>query len=66
MSNMSHCRFENTLSDFRDCLEWLAENDPEDELSVDELKAAKRLASKAKDYVEMAEDIGGWLEKEGD
>ncbi len=44
MSNMSHCRFRNTLSDLRDCRDALSEiNDPEKELSKEEAAAAKRL-----------------------
>lgn len=44
MSNMSHCRFKNTLGDLRDCRDALSEmNDFENELSQDEAKAAKSL-----------------------
>ena len=42
MSNMSYCRFENTLADLNDCKNALDENGFE-HLSDDELKAAKRL-----------------------
>lgn len=38
MSNMSYCRFQNTLQDLRDCYEAGV-----DGLSEDEKKAAKRL-----------------------
>ena len=42
MSNMSHCRFKNTLGDLRDCRDALSEmNDYENELSQDEAKAAE-------------------------
>ena len=44
MSNMSYCRFHNTLSDLQDCLEALHDQDP---LSADEARAAKRLISVA-------------------
>lgn len=30
MSNMSYCRFQNTLSDFRDCVENIRNLNPED------------------------------------
>lgn len=44
MSNMSYCRFRNTLSDLRDCYEELGEmNEPETELSEEELRAFKSL-----------------------
>ena len=39
MANMSYCRFQNTLSDFRDC----ARNFFEDELSVEEHNARRKL-----------------------
>jgi len=38
MSNMSYCRFENTVSDLRDCSEHM-----EDEISESETKARARL-----------------------
>lgn len=52
MSNMSYCRFENTLSDLRDC--WEAWNEPESELNESEKKAKERISKLVK---EMAEDI---------
>lgn len=42
MANMSYCRFENTLSDLRDCLYALREGDSE-KLSKDEAHAKKVL-----------------------
>lgn len=47
MSNMSYCRFRNTLSDLRDCADHL-----EDELSMDEHQARKHL-------IELAREIAG-------
>lgn len=45
MSNMSYCRFQNTLSDLQDCYEALGEIMDVDNsgLSEDEEKALKRL-----------------------
>ena len=44
MSNMSHCRFQNTLDDLRDCHEALSDSlDPLAELSEEEAKAARIL-----------------------
>lgn len=40
MSNMSYCRFRNTLEDLQDCEENMADTD---ELSDDEARARKRL-----------------------
>lgn len=43
MSNMSYCRFENTLKDFYDCLEhW-----DDDDLSESEKQARLKLAKAA-------------------
>jgi exonuclease VII small subunit len=47
MSNMGYCRFQNTLSDLRDCLEALEDGKP---LSPEEFRAATRLR-------EMCEEI---------
>lgn len=45
MSNMSYCRFQNTVIDLNDCHDALQEMDGEDEdgLSADEARAKKRL-----------------------
>ena len=52
MANMSYCRFENTLSDLRDCLYNL--DNPESE---SEERAARSLYHVAKEYVERYEQI---------
>lgn len=49
MSNMSYCRFQNTLIDLRDCRDALDDNDP---LSEHEYRAAVRLVELCKDIVE--------------
>lgn len=41
MSNMSYCRFQNTLSDLRDCADALEEDD--EPLSSEEARAAIKL-----------------------
>jgi hypothetical protein len=44
MSNMSYCRFQNTLGDLRDCAKALEEIDGNlAELSKDEARAANNL-----------------------
>ena len=50
MSNMSYCRFQNTLPDLRDCYEHIFDSD----LSQDEERARKRLIKLCK---EIAEDF---------
>ena len=42
MSNMAHCRFQNTVNDLRDCQESLDDNEF-DSLGSSEKKAAIRL-----------------------
>lgn len=51
MSNMSYCRFENTLKDLRDCDEHLFDND----LSEEEEKARERLIQLCKKIAEDGE-----------
>lgn len=52
MANMSYCRFQNTLSDFIDCVENL------DNISSEEEKrAAKKLYEYAQEYVERFEEL---------
>jgi len=43
MSNMSYCRFQNTLKDLRDCRDALSELSELSELSTDEKEAAIKL-----------------------
>ena len=49
MSNMSYCRFENTLADLSDCYENM---DNSKELSVSEQRCRAKL-------IKMCEDIAG-------
>lgn len=46
MSNMSYCRFQNTASDLKDCLEHLCED-----LGLDEAKARVRLMKLCEDIL---------------
>jgi hypothetical protein len=52
MANMSYCRFENTLSDLRDCEEHLFDED----LSQDEDRARRRLVELCREIAEQADD----------
>ena len=52
MANMSYCRFQNTVQDFEDCLEFFQEQESIDDLSAEEKRAAKKLIRLA---VQMAE-----------
>jgi hypothetical protein len=66
--NMSYCRFENTLGDFKDCRRaaesLIHDNGAGDEageaaLSRDELAAAKGLAREALEFLTMLADETG-------
>ena len=53
MSNMSYCRFENTLRDLQDCLEHI--ND--DDMSADEIRARTTLIKTCEDICDEAMPI---------
>ena len=59
MANMSYCRFQNTLSDLRDCYDNLDDND----LSEEEAKARKRLVKVCQSIVDDADFCG--VDEEG-
>lgn len=52
MPNMSYCRFENTYSDLKDCINALYNRE---ELSMSESDYARRMYQKCKDYIEEYE-----------
>lgn len=54
MSNMSYCRFKNTLEDFADCVENLYELE---EASFEEQMAAKKLYKQALEYIEIYREV---------
>ena len=59
MSDMSYCRFQNTLEDLRDCAEHITDEvvtDERDGMSEDEAKARTRLIKICKQIVDDAED----------
>ena len=53
MSNMSYCRFENTLNDLRDCYR----NFDSEELSDSETIARQKLVELCQEIIEVAEDL---------
>ena len=55
MSNMSYCRFQNTLGDLNDCVESLQN---EDVLSAEEAEAARDMASACEEFLVAFKDIG--------
>ena len=57
MSNMSYCRFRNTLEDLRDCYEGL-DDELDDGLHSEELIARKRLIALCQKIIDKAEDVG--------
>lgn len=56
MPNMSYCRFQNTAGDFSECVDAIGEYN---DLSGDEQRAADRLYTMAKEYVESYEEQTG-------
>ena len=54
MSNMSYCRFENTLSDMQDCFDALKEGDKK--LSESELEAKKELIQLCREFLEEVDE----------
>lgn len=67
MSNMSYCKFQNTLTDFNDCLNTVRDAVYDDvsfedfceELGSDEMKALDQLYVRAKRFVEMVDELSG-------
>lgn len=57
MANMSYCRFENTLSDLRDCYNHFDQGD----LSMEEHNARARMIEL---MVEILQDVGAEVEDE--
>ena len=60
MSNMSYCRFENTLSDLRDCLNALKEEGMDTLESRSEREAAEDLGLTAKKFIKVYEEAKTW------
>lgn len=66
MANMSYCRFQNTYTDFNDCLnvvrEAVYDDVPFEELceglGADEIKAMLKLYERAKRFVEIMDQLG--------
>lgn len=55
MGNMSHCRFENTAQDLRDCQDHLFDED----LSDEEAAARRRLVRLCQQIASDAENVPG-------
>ena len=64
MSNMSYCRFENTLNDMVDCLRALEEEGMDTLESRSELEAAEDLMLTAKKFIKVYEEAASWAEAE--
>ena len=59
MSNMSYCRFKNTLGDLRDCLDSLMDGSAfNKDMMDDERKARDNLISLCRDvYLEFSDEV---------
>lgn len=55
MTNMSYCRFRNTLQDLRDCVNYL--DDDFNDISSEEKQAAKRMRDLCKQYIAEYDDL---------
>lgn len=53
MSNMSYCRFENTYSDLRDCVDALA-----DPMSKDEARYARKMYKLCQEFITNVDEYG--------
>ena len=57
MGNMSYCRFENTLSDLRDCHNEMCNGRVEENLSKSESRSFAELIELCREIAEMYEDV---------
>lgn len=57
MSNMSYCRFRNTLHDFDDCVDAVGNAESINDFSKPERDAAERMYELAINYVEWFEQL---------
>ena len=55
MSNMSYCRFENTTTDMRDCIEELENEGYELELMQSDMSSHEAIA--LKQFIKMCRDV---------
>ena len=63
MGNMSYCRFENTLTDMRDCLNALENGLDVEELSDYEISALQNFANVAESIASRAQQIENVIEE---
>ena len=63
MGNMSYCRFENTLSDMRDCLNALENGLDVEELSDYEISALRSFADTARQIARFESNIYNVIEQ---
>ena len=63
MGNMSYCRFENTLTDMRDCLNALENGLDVEELSDYEISALHNFADTARQIAKFENNIYNVIEE---
>jgi len=61
MSNMSYCRFRNTTTDLRECLDAIERHE---ELSLEASRAAKHLQNLCERYLNAVECCGIEVDKD--
>ena len=52
MSNMSYCRFENTLRDLQDCI-WSLEEGEADDIGGTELNSAMSMLEACQEFIDL-------------
>ncbi len=52
MSNMSYCRFENTLRDLQDCI-WSLEDGESDDIGGTELNSALSMIEACQEFIDL-------------
>jgi hypothetical protein len=62
MPNMSYCRFENTVSDMRDCISAIEDGDTSD-LSRSEIRALEEFLDLAREITNLEYNIEEILEE---
>ena len=64
MGNMSYCRFENTANDLRDCVDELFSYGVDNDMSMSELKALKKMMGMARDILDYADEVEDAINKQ--
>ncbi len=64
MGNMSYCRFQNTANDLQECIDELFSYGVDDDMSMRELKALKKMMGMARDILDYTDDVEDAIKKQ--